>query len=105
MLDVIERIKELTRLRNWTEYRLRKESGLATSTIGNIFYRGSVPSISTLESLCDAFGISLCQFFAEGNAEGNFVSLTKGQTELLDKWALLSKEQQKAVLEFIDKMN
>ncbi len=101
MLDVIERIKELTRLRNWTEYRLRKESGLATSTIGNIFYRGSVPSISTLESLCDAFGISLCQFFAEGN----FVSLTKGQTELLDKWALLSKEQQKAVLEFIDKMN
>ena len=101
MLDVIERIKELTRLRNWTEYRLRKESGLATSTIGNIFYRGSVPSISTLESLCDAFGISLCQFFAEGN----FVPLTKEQTELLDKWALLSKEQRKAALEFIDKMN
>lgn len=101
MLDVIERIKELTRLRNWTEYRLRKESGLATSTIGNIFYRGSVPSISTLESLCDAFGISLCQFFAEDD----FIALTWEQRELLEKWALLSSEQKKAVLELIDKMN
>ena len=100
-MDVIERIKELTRLRNWTEYRLRKESGLATSTIGNIFYRGSVPSISTLESLCDAFGISLCQFFAEDD----FIALTKEQRELLEKWVLLSSEQRKAVLELIDKMN
>lgn len=101
MLDVIERIKELTCLRNWTEYRLRKESGLATSTIGNIFYRGSVPSISTLESICDAFGISLCQFFAEDD----FIAPTKEQRKLLDKWALLSSEQRKAVLELIDKMN
>lgn len=100
-MDVVERIKELTRLRNWTEYRLRKESGLATSTIGNIFYRGSVPSISTLESICDALGISLCQFFAESN----FVSLTKEQAELLDKWASLSTEQRKVVIELMEKMN
>ena len=36
------------------------------STISNIFHRGSIPSIPTLETLCNTFGISLGQFFSKG---------------------------------------
>ena len=79
----------------------QKETHLAASTIANIFHRGTIPGIPTLEILCDTFGISLCQFFAEGD----FIALTVEQKALLDKWALLSKDQKQIVLELISKMN
>ena len=66
-MDVNGRIRELLNERNWTEYKLAKESGLSQSTISNIFKRNTVPSISTLELICGGFGISLSQFFSEGD--------------------------------------
>lgn len=99
--NVIERIRELMQIREWTEYRLVKETKLPASTIANIFHRGTTPSIVTLEIICSAFGISLCQFFADGPT----YSLTQEQVELLNKWAVLSKDQKKAVLELMSKMN
>ena len=60
-----------------------------------------VPTIPSLEKICAAFGITLSQLFAEGNAP---VSLTDRQQELLTRWAKLSAEQQDAVLALIDKM-
>ncbi len=61
-MDVISRINSLMKERNWSDYRLSLESGLSSSTIANMHRRGTVPSISTLEQICDAFGISLSQF-------------------------------------------
>lgn len=78
-MDVVCHILELMEEYGWTEYRLAKKSGLPPSTIANIFHRNTIPGISTLETICDAFGISLSQFFSESD----FVSLTPGQTELL----------------------
>ena len=66
-MDVLERLRVLLDERGWTEYRLAKECGLSESTIANIFRRNSVPSITTLESICNGFGITLSQFFADDN--------------------------------------
>ena len=41
--------------RGWTEYRLAKESGLAQSTITNMFNRNNAPTFSTLEAICGAY--------------------------------------------------
>lgn len=60
-----------------------------------------VPTIPSLEKICTAFGITLSQLFAEGNAP---VCLTDRQQELLTRWAKLSADQQDAVLALIDKM-
>lgn len=87
--------------RGWTEYRLVKETQLPASTISNIFHRSTTPGISTLESICAAFGISLSQFFAEGD----FVALTPEQKSLLAKWATLSREQKLALLDLMDNMH
>ncbi len=101
MMNVNLRIKQLMKERQWTEYRLQKKADLPASTISNIFYRGSIPTIDTLESICAAFGISLSQFFAEDN----FVGLTEEQQSLLEKWALLSEQQKQALLDLMTKMN
>lgn len=94
------RIRQLMDERNWTEYRLAKESMLSQSTIANLFKRNTVPSVSTLEAICSGFGITLAQFFSEGN----IVELTDEQKNLFDKWVTLTREQKKLLLELIRQM-
>ena len=38
-MDTLERLRQMLMERNWTEYRLAKESGLSDSTIKNIYKR------------------------------------------------------------------
>lgn len=75
--------------RSWTDYRLAKESELFHSTISNMFKRNNAPSIPTLEVVCYAVGITLRQFFSEGDEP---MTLTPEQNELLSKWSKLTDE-------------
>ena len=92
-MDAKQRIRELMRERNWSEYRLAISSGLSQSTIANIFNRNTTPSVATLEAICKGFGITLSQFFAEGA----MVELTDEQKEMFDAWSSLTLEQKKAL--------
>ena len=99
-MNTNERIVALMRERGWSEYRLAKESGLSQSTIANLFQRNTVPSISTLETICAGFGITLAQFFSDGN----FVELTDDQVEFFEKWKYLTPEQKELIFKLIDNM-
>lgn len=88
-METIEKIRTLMDERNWSEYRLAKESGLSQSTINNIFLRNTVPSIPTLEIICNTFGLTLSQFFAENQC----MELTTEQYELLQMYIKLSDHQ------------
>lgn len=100
-MNVTEKIKDLAKSRGWTEYRLVKKSGLATSTIANIYHRNSTPNISTLETLCNTFGITLSQFFSEDN----MISLSEEQTELLEHWGALTPAQRDIVIQLLKTMH
>ena len=100
-MDTHSRLRQLMSERGWTAYRLAKESGLSESTLANIFKRNTVPSISTLEAVCAAFGISLAQFFAEQD----MVELTPELKELFDHWVSLTPEQKQAALQMLRAMN
>lgn len=96
-MDAKARIRELMAERNWSEYRLAIASGLSQSTVANIFNRNTTPSVATLESICAGFGITLAQFFAEGD----MVELTEEQREMFSAWSSLSKDQKKVLSELI----
>lgn len=66
-MDTLERIRSYMQARNWTEYRLAKESGLSQSTITNMFTRHTAPGVPTLEAICSGFGITLSHFFSGSN--------------------------------------
>lgn len=100
-MDTHERLQQLLKERGWSEYRLAKSCGLSESTIANIFRRNTLPSIATLETICGGFGITLSQFFAEGE----MVELTPELKELFDGWAYLTPEQKNAVARVIKAMN
>ena len=99
-MDAKQRIRELMAQRQWSEYRLAIASGLFQSTIANIFSRNTTPSIATLESICSAFGITLAQFFSEGE----MVELTPEQREMFSAWSSLSTHQKEALSHLIQVM-
>lgn len=83
--------------RGWTKYRLSKECGLSESTLANIFRRNVEPSIATLEAICRGFGITLSQFFADGD----MVELSPELKELFDEWVSLTPEQKASLLQLL----
>lgn len=99
-MDTLARLRQLLDERGWTEYRLSKECGLAQSTIGNIYRRNTSPSLETLETICKGFGITLSQFFADGD----LVELTPELKELFDGWVTLTPEQKSLVEQMVRTM-
>ncbi len=95
------RIKQLMEERGWTDYRLAKESGLSHSTVTNMFNRNNAPTLPTLEAVCRAFGITLSQFFSEGDDPMQF---TDEQRLLFSRWSTLTDEQKRLLLELMNTM-
>ena len=87
--------------RGWTDYRLAKESGLSHSTVTNMFNRNNAPTLPTLEAVCRAFGITLSQFFSEGDDPMQF---TDEQRLLFSRWSTLTDEQKRLLLELMNTM-
>lgn len=100
-MDVIKRIDDLMKERQWSDYKLAIESGLSSSTIANIHRRNTVPSISTLEAICSAFGITLAQFFSDNRVT---VQLSSEQIDLFNRWIYLTENQKQLIYNLIKEM-
>lgn len=93
-MDILKKIENLRKQKNWSIYKLSLEAGLTQSTLSNMFARETLPSIQTLKSICDAFGITLSQFFSDGCEE---YSLTEKEKKLIENYRLLSDKNKSAV--------
>jgi len=58
-------------------------------------------SLETLQRICEAFGISMAQFFSE---TGEYPDLTAQQKQLLHFWTLLDEKKRDYALLMIEKM-
>ena len=101
MKGILSTITSYRQERGWSEYQLAERSGLPQSTISSWYRKNMMPSIPSLEKICDAFGITMSQLFADGDTP---VTLTPSQKKLLERWSRLSDEQQAIVFQLIDKM-
>ena len=97
MIDVLERITYYRKQKNWSEYQLAEHSGLTQSTISSWYRKNMVPTIPSLEKICNAFGITLSQFFS---TEEDDFALTDCQKELLKEAGHLTNVLQLALIEF-----
>lgn len=101
-MNVLEKITKYRLERNWTEYQLAEKSGLPQSTISSWYRKNQIPTIPSLEKICDAFHITLAQFFSDENLE--IIQVTKKQSDLIHEWNKLEENQQLAVLELLKTM-
>lgn len=93
-MNVIERIEELRNLRGWTINRMATEAMIPPSSLSSMYERGTPPKIDTLKCLCDSFGISLAQFFSEGES---VEMVSKDEKLLLEMYRALSTQKQRAL--------
>ena len=99
-MDVNSKLNRLMAERGWTRYKLAKECGLSESTLANVFSRNTMPSLATLETICQGFRISLSQFFADEE----MIEYTPELKELFESWRYLAPEQKEAVLNVMKAM-
>lgn len=94
-MNIIDRINELRLGRGWSVNNLAMEAGITQSTLNSVLSRGTAPKIDTLQCLCDAFGITLSQFFLEDET----AELLNGDEKaLVDAFRKLPGDKQKALL-------
>ena len=96
-MKILDRLKELQQRHGWSDYKIAKEAGLSPNTVSNIYRRNNTPSLVTLEALCKAFGITMAQFFAEGE----MIEVTPELRTLFDKWTTLTEEQKAALWQIL----
>ena len=100
-MNVMERIDELCRQRNISKYRLSQITGISQSAFSKMARQQSSLSLETLQRICEAFGISMAQFFSE---TGEYPDLTAQQKQLLHFWTLLDEKKRDYALMMIEKM-
>lgn len=103
MIDILKKIEELRNARGWSVYELSKKSEVKQSTISSWYIKNSNPSITALQKICDAFGITISQFFIED--KDNIVGLTTQQAQLVKYSAKLNEKQMQAFIRFLQSLD
>ena len=65
-MDVLDKIRCLLSERGWSVYKLSEQSGVAQSTLSNMFNRCNLPSVTTLEQYVKALESRCRSFFKRG---------------------------------------
>ncbi len=99
-MDINKRLDSILKKYGWTRYKLSKESSLPESTLTNIFHRGTVPTIATLESICKTLNITLADFFADDER----IEMTPELKEFYDVWVYLTPEKREHILKTMNYM-
>lgn len=88
-MDILNKIDYLRKERGWSLYKLGEEANLSPALLPNMYARKTLPSLPTLINLCEAFNVTLSEFFDDGaTASGN---------KTFELYKTLSKEEQSAV--------
>ncbi len=99
-MNINKKIEKLRFQRGWSMYELAQEAGITQSTLTSIMKRGNPPKIETLESICEAFGITLAQFFLE---DEELEVLSKNEKELISLFRRITQVKQQALIDLLKK--
>lgn len=99
-MDINKKIENLRFQRGWSMYELAQEAGITQSTLTSMMKRGNPPKIETLTCICEAFGITLAQFFME---DEQLEILSKEEKELIALYRKLSITKQQALIDLLNK--
>lgn len=99
MNKILMRVETICKQKKVSRYRLAKSTDTPYTTISNAFHNDTMPTISTLEKLCEGLDITMAQFFAE---EGEFPNLTDRQRQFLNILSKLPEEKQEKAMAYLE---
>lgn len=91
-MDIIKRINDLLAVKDWSIHQLSLECDVPRSTLYRIMAHELSPTFAQIEKICDAFNITVEDFFC--------VSITPkaDETVLLKSYRELNKDGKKTLL-------
>ena len=102
MNDVLSKIKEILDTREWSLYRLAKESGIPYSSLTSLYQNNNQPTLATLEKLCNGLHITLGEFFSDEPPYREIEkSFEEDELELLEEYRKLKRGNKKLLLEIL----
>lgn len=99
-MDINKKIIALCNARGWSIYELSLQSGITQSSLTSMLNRGNPPKIENLQTICDAFGITLAQFFVTNE---QYELLSPNEMLLISNYRKLPAEKQDALLKLISR--
>lgn len=99
---LLSKIQALLDERNWSLYRLAKESNISYSSLNSLFLKNNQPTVATLEKVCSGFHISLSEFFADSTPYREETPIiTDDEIQLLNQFRKLNKKDKEKYLEVL----
>ncbi len=99
-MDINKKIVNLCNERGWSIYELSLQSGITQSSLNSMLHRGNPPKIENLQCICEAFGITLSQFFLE---DEQLEVLSQREKELVSLFRRLPEKKQQALIDLINR--
>lgn len=90
-----EKVDGLRKAKGWTLYELAKKSGVTATTLYNWRDRDSSPTLSLLDALCSALGITVLEFLAD---DEEIILADPALKELIEAWDPLKAEQKQYLI-------
>lgn len=97
-MNVLDKIRKLQWERGWNDYKLAQAADISQSSLASLFSRQTPPKLDMLQRICEAFGITLAQFFLE---DEKIEVLSEAEKQMLSSFRKLPPEKQKALIEFL----
>ena len=98
MIYINKRILDMCEARNWSTYQLAIKADITHSTLNSCINRDAAPKIETLQRICDAFGITLAQFFID---DESIEILNSDEKRLVALFRNLPTSKQQAILNLL----
>ncbi|MGN0767764.1 MAG: helix-turn-helix domain-containing protein [Christensenellales bacterium] len=96
-MKIVSKIDKIRKEKGWSVNKLATEAMLTQSTVANMFSSGSDPKIATLNSICEAFGMTMSEFFYEGSDNG----INPRDLTMLMEYNKLGEEEKKVIADLI----
>ena len=96
--EVHNRINELAEEKGMSIYELAQRSGIAESTLYNLFERGTMPKLDTLDRICEGLEIAVSDFFIFTAKPGERYHMTDEEIELLEVTRELTKRNREHLM-------
>ncbi len=93
---IVDRVDSLRVEQNYSIYELAQKADVSENTLKGIYKRKGFPNVFTIYRLCQAFEITVSEFFL---TDENSKAFTKKELELLAIFNNLSPKAQDALLE------
>lgn len=97
--QLIERIDRLRVEQNMTMYQLASKATLSKNTVKGIYRQDRFPNLQTLLRLCEAFGLSLAEFFSY---ESRGMEYSKQEVELMRLFKALGETEREIVVRLVE---